>query len=92
MCYIHQSNLYFISTIQGYKEENKNPNNPYQVLAKCKEFGLVHDATTKELNTIFIRVVGKDGTIFKVAFSFDRVLGSFTGEALCEELIQKISQ
>ena len=72
----------------------KNPNNPYQVLEKCKEFGLVHDATThwvKELNTIFIRVVGKDGTILNVSLSFDRVPGSFTGEALCEELIQKIS-
>ena len=55
----------------------------------------MHDATThwvKELNTIFIRVAGKDGKIFKVAFSFDRVPGSFTGEAPCEELIQKISQ
>ena len=54
----------------------------------------MHDAIThwvKELNTIFIRAVGKDGAIFKVPFSFDRVPGSFTGEALCEELIQKIS-
>ena len=51
------------------------------------------DATThwvKELNTVFIRVVGKDGTIFKMPLSFDRVPGSFTGRALCEELIQKI--
>ena len=54
----------------------------------------MHDSTThwvKELNTIFIRVVGKDGTISKVPFCFDRVSGSFTGEALCEELIQKTS-
>ena len=54
----------------------------------------MHNAIThwiEEFNTIFITVVGKDGTIFKVPFSFDRVSGSFTGEALCEELIQKIS-
>ena len=54
----------------------------------------MHNATThwiKKFNTIFRTVVGKDGTIFKVSFSFDRVSGSFTGEALCEELIQKIS-
>ena len=54
----------------------------------------MHDASThwvKKLSTIFIRVVGKDGTIFKMSFSFDRVPGWFTGEALCEELIQKIS-
>ena len=47
----------------------------------------MHDATThwvKELNTIFIRVVGKDGVIFKVPFSFDRVPGLFTGEATFE--------
>ena len=73
---------------------NINPNNSYQVFEKCKEFGLAHDATTnwvKELNTILIKVVGKDGTLFKVPFSFDRVPRSFTGEALGEELIQKIS-
>ena len=54
----------------------------------------MHDATThwvEELNTIFIRVVGKDGTILKVSFSFGKVPRSFTGEALCEKLIQKIS-
>ena len=76
------------------QRRKQNPNNPYRVLEKCKEFGLVHDATThwvKELNTIFIRVVGKDGTIFNMSFIFDRVPGSFIGEALCEELILKIS-
>ena len=54
----------------------------------------MHDASThwvKELITIFIRVVGKEWTILKVSFSFDRVPGWFTGEALCENLIQKIS-
>ena len=61
-------------------------------MEKWKEFGLVHDAIThsvKELKAKFISVVGKDGTIFNVPFSFDRVPGSITGEALCEEFIQK---
>ena len=41
--------------------------------------------------TKYIYGLLENGTIFKVPFSFYRVPGSFTGEALCEELIQKIS-
>ena len=46
----------------------------------------------KELNTVFLRAVGRDGTIYKVPYSFKRVPGSFTGEALCAELIEEISE
>ena len=41
--------------------------------------------------TKYIYGLLENGTIFKVPFSFYRVPGSFTGEGLCEELIQKIS-
>lgn len=63
-------------------------------MEKNSTFSLVHDATShwvKEINTVIIRVVADDGEIFKVPFSMKKVPGSFTGEALCEELIDEIS-
>ena len=67
--------------------------NSYRALQTCTEFKLVYDATShwiKELNTIFQRGTGKDGIIYKPV-SFRRVSSSHTGEALCKELIEKIS-
>ena len=55
---------------------------------------MMHDATShwvKELNTVFIRAIADDGEVSKVPFSMKRVPGSFTGEALCKEMITEIS-
>ena len=40
---------------------------------------------------MFLRAVANEGSIFKVPFSMKQVPGSFTGEALCEELVKEIS-
>ena len=39
-----------------------------------------------------VRTVRKDGEIFKVPFSMKEVPGSLTGEALCSELANELSQ
>ena len=43
------------------------------------------------INTIFVCAVADDGSVYKVPFSMKKVPGSFTGEALCMELISEIS-
>ena len=71
-----------------------NPNNPYRQLEKCQHYGFLHDGTTHwatGINTVFVRVVNDDGTVYKVPFSMKDVPGSFTGEVLCSELIYEIS-
>ena len=81
--------------LETYHNNNKDPDNPYRALEKCSDFGLLHNATShwyKEINTIFLRVAADDGQILKVPFSAKRVPGSFTGEALCQELITEISK
>ena len=40
---------------------------------------------------MFLRAVANEGSIFKVPFSMKQVPGSFTGEALCKELVKEIS-
>ena len=40
---------------------------------------------------MFLRAVANEGGIFKVPFSMKQVPGSFTGEALCGELVKEIS-
>ena len=39
-----------------------------------------------------IRAVREDGKIFIVPFSMKQVSGSLTGEALCSELVNELSQ
>ena len=39
---------------------------------------------------MFLRAIANEGGIFKVLFSMKQVPGSFTGEALCEELVKEI--
>ena len=45
----------------------------------------------KELNIVFIRAIADNWEVSKVPFSMKRVAGSFTGEALCKEMITEIS-
>ena len=78
-----------------YCHQNKDEDNPYCQLEISYEFGVLHDATTnftKTVNALFVRVVNGDGEIFKVPFSFNKVPGSFTGEALRDELLKEISK
>ena len=86
--------IYLWISFQVYRTSNADGDNPYRQLEKCDDFGLLHDATTsfvKEINTVFLRAVANEGGIFKVPFSMKQVPGSFTGEALCGELVKEIS-
>ena len=86
--------IYLWISFQVYRTSNADGDNPYRQLEKCGDFGLLHDATTsfvKEINTVFLRAIANEGGIFKVPFSMKQVPGSFTGEALCEELVKYIS-
>ena len=51
-----------------------------------------HFSQAKEINTVFLRGVSDDGTIFKVPFLMKQVTDSVTGEALSEELLMEISK
>ena len=91
---IQPKNWKFFFHCQAYREDNQDKVNPYRGFQSSQTFGLVHDARSHwftEMNTIFIRAVGSDGTIYKVPYSFDKVPGSFTGEALYKEFVEKIS-
>ena len=80
--------------LHTYRVNNMDEDNPYHHLEKCLDFGFLHDATShwvKELDTVFLQVVTGEGDIYKVPFSMGKVPGSFTVEALCEELINEIS-
>ena len=96
-CHVNISKCLFIYlwiSFQVYCTSNADDDNPYQQLEKCDDFGLLHDATTsfvKEINTVFMQAVANEGGIFKVPFSMKQVPGSFTGEALCKELVKEIS-
>ena len=81
------------SLYEAYRFENEDPDNPYRLLEKCSEFGIMHDATThwvKQLNTVMLRVVTSELDIAKVPFAFKSV-PSLTGEALCAEIIENVS-
>ena len=55
---------------------------------------MLHDGTTHwatDINTVFIRAVDDDDSVYKVPFSMKKVPGSFTGEVLCTELVSEIS-
>ena len=86
--------IYLWISFQVYCTSNTDDDNPYRQLEKCDDFGLLPNATTsfvKEINTVFLRAVANEGGIFKVPFSMKQVSGSFTGEALCKELVREIS-
>lgn len=89
----HNINDVHKSILDTYRYENQDSDNPYRQLEQAVEFGLLHDATSywaKQLNTVFLRVVESNGQIHKVPFSMRQVAGSFTGEALAEELLHDI--
>lgn len=68
---------------------------PYRDLEGSSKLGLVHDATShwlKELNTVFLKPVGRYGTIYKMLYSLKTVLDSSTGKALCAELAKEIPE
>ena len=91
---MHNINEGYEALLQTYCKFNMDSNNPYRKLETSEKFGLIHDATlhwVKQLNTAFIRAVEDDGSIVKVPFSMKQVPGSFTGEVLCEEIINVIS-
>lgn len=72
-----------------------NVENPYRDLESSSKLGLVHDATShwlKELNTVFLKPVGRYGTIHKMLYSLKTVLDSSTGKALCAELAKEIPE
>lgn len=80
---------------ETYRWDNKDEDNPYRKLEKSNTWSLMHDGTTvwvRPINTTFLRVVDHDTlAIHRVPFTLRQVPGSFTGEVLCEELIQVIS-
>ena len=51
-----------------------------------------HFLQVKEINTVFLRGVSDDATVFKVPFSIKQVTGSLTGEALNVELLMEMSR
>ena len=72
-----------------------NVENPYRDREGSSKLGLVHDATShwlKELNTVFLKPVGRYGTIYKMLYSLKTVLDSSTGKALCAELAKEIPE
>ena len=78
---------------ETYRFENEDSDNPYRLLEKCSEFGIMHDATihwVKQLNTVMLRVVTSELDVVKVPFSFKSV-PSLTREALCAEIIENVS-
>ena len=80
--------------LNGYRQHNNDPDNPFRLLEKSDHYSIVHDATTyfvKQLNTSILRVVKGDGSIVKVPFNMTHVSGSLTGEVLCEELIKEVA-
>ena len=44
----------------------------------------------KELNRVFLQAANKNREVVKVPFSMKKMSGSFTGDALCTELIKEI--
>ena len=83
--------IYLWISFQVYRTSNAHDGNPYGQLEKCDDFGLLRNATTsfvKKINTVFLQAEANEGGIFKVLFSMKQVPGSFTGEALCEELVK----
>ena len=51
-----------------------------------------HSLQVQEINTVFLRGVDDEGTIFKVPFLTKQVTGSLTAEALSEELLMETSR
>ena len=44
------------------------------------------------MNTVFIRAVSSDGHVTKVPYCMHKFPGDLTGEVLCVELVEQISQ
>ena len=87
----HNVNDGFEATLKSYQKHNLDTDNAYRAIS----LGFIHDTTShwvKEINKMFLRAVDDKGNIFKVPFDMKQVPGSLTGEVLCEEIINQISQ
>ena len=90
----HNINHGFKALLEAYQINNNDPGNPYRQLEASQHWGFIHDATShwvKEINTVFIRAVDGSGNIHKVPFDMNQVPGSLTGEVLCEEIMDQMS-
>ena len=85
----------FVAILKSYQKYNLNTDNAYRGTETANHWGFIHDATShwvKEINTVFLRTVDDKGNIFKVPIDTKQVPGSLTGEVLCKERINHISQ
>ena len=74
---------------------NHDPDNIYRAIETANHWGFIYDVTSqwvKVINTVFLRAVDDKGNISKVPFDMKQVPGTLTGEVLCEEIINQISQ
>ena len=91
----HNINDGFKAILKSHQKYNHDTDNAYCTIETANHWGFIHDAPShwvKEINTVFLRAVDDKGNIFKVSFDMKQVPGSLTGEALCEEIINQISQ
>ena len=91
---ISKVNDIMVFLFQTYQFDDTGADNPYRQLEKCQDYGFLQDGTTHwatGINTVFVCAVADDGSVYKVPFWMKKVPGSFTGEALCMELISEIS-
>ena len=91
----HNTNDGFEAILKSYQKYNLETDNTYRATETANHRCFIHDATShwvKEINTVFLRAVDDNGNIFKVPFDMNQVAGSLTGEVLCEEIINQISQ
>ena len=91
----HNINDGFEAILKSYQKYNHNTDIAYCAIETANHWGFIHNAKShwvKEINTVFLRAVDDKGNIFKVPFDMKQVPGSLTGEVLCEEIINQISQ